>query len=83
LWQKSKYGFLIYPNPTDKQTVIKDINPEAFRFAVYSIGGKTMTSEIAAKKIFYLNTSGWPNGMYVLKIQSGNKIVVKKLIVSH
>jgi len=85
LWQNDKYGFLIYPNPADKQAVIKNknINAEAFRFAVYSLGGKRMTREITAKKVFELNISGWPNGIYVLKIQWGNKIIVKKLIVSH
>ncbi len=85
LWQNNKYGFMIYPNPADEQVVIenKNISSEAFRFAVYSLGGKIVTREIGAKKVFYLNTSGWPNGIYVLKIQSGNKIVVKKLIVSH
>jgi len=85
LWQNNKYGFLIYPNPADKQVVIenKNVNPETSRFAVYSLGGKIITREIGAKKTSYLNTSGWPNGIYVLKIQSGSKVVVKKLIVSH
>ncbi len=85
LWQNDKYGFLIYPNPADKQTAIesKNIGSTVFRFAVYSLGGKIMTREITAGKAFYLNTSGWPNGIYVLKIQSGNKTVVKKLIITH
>ena len=85
VWRKSKYGFRIYPNPTDKQAVIKNgnVGSESFRFAVYSLGGETVTREITAKKTYYLNTSGWPNGIYVLKIQLGHKIVVKKLIVSH
>lgn len=85
LWQNDKYGFLIYPNPADKQAAIenKNINSGTFRFTVYSLGGKMMTREITAGKAFSLNTSGWPKGMYVLKIQLGNKIVVKKLIVSH
>ncbi len=85
LWQNNKYGFLIYPNPADDQVVIenKKNSSGAFRFAVYSLGGKIMTREIGAKKAFALNTSGWPDGIYILKIQSGNIIIVKKLIVSH
>ncbi len=85
LWENNNYGFLVYPNPADKQVVVekKNVNSETFKFVVYSLGGKKVTREITTEKTFYLNTSGWPNGIYVLKIQSGNKMVVKKLIISH
>ena len=85
LWQNISVGFRIYPNPADGHVLIENISAgsEIFRFSVYSLGGKMMTDERTAVKAFCLNTSGWPKGMYLLKIQSGNQIYVRKLLISH
>jgi len=85
LWQNDRSEFSVYPNPADQRVIVenKESGSGLFRLTVYSLGGERMIREITAGKAFYLNTSGWPDGIYVLKMQEGNRMVIKKIIVQH
>ncbi len=76
-------GFNVYPNPADNQMTVHTEKPGLFRLTVYSIGGKRMVLKNDLHKIIQLNTSGWPNGLYILKIQSGAHLFIQKLMIIH
>ncbi len=81
----SQHNFAVCPNPANRNVMIENqrAGGKNFRLGVYSLNGKMMLLSGSAGKIFSLNTSSWPNGFYVLRIQTENAMVLKKLIVQH
>lgn len=69
----------LYPNPASGTVFIKGLNASA-NIDVYSIEGrKIKTLKSKTNKPLKLNV---PNGIYLIKITSESKSVVKKLVVS-
>jgi hypothetical protein len=58
------------------------------RFVIYDALGRTMhEEEVAARSVnmqrFELNTSSLRSGIYVLRLESGNTSVTRKLLIEH
>jgi hypothetical protein len=80
----------LYPNPTgDAATVAITLKrAERFEFTVLDINGKpaleTLAQELqSGDNKINLNTSGLPNGNYVVQVASSNQIISIKLVVAH
>ena len=77
-------SFNIYPNPADEGLYISS---RRFNFinqvTIYNLTGKKMDSIIynTATKNAYINTSEIENGVYILKISSGNSYITRKIII--
>lgn len=81
--------FSVYPNPANDEiniSLISNVVKEA-SFEVYDIIGKTILTgdlsidnNIKSRKI---DTSELTNGVYLLKINSGNLTATKKIVVKH
>jgi Endonuclease I/Secretion system C-terminal sorting domain len=68
----------VYPNPIDKYLVINGLVNEA-KITIYAISGvKVFESNYSNNDKLYLNLN---SGMYMLKVNSNNKSIIKKLIV--
>ena len=78
-----QHDFTVFPNPADRQVTIENSSGSRFRFVVFALDGKRMTPVREAEKRGVLHTSRWPGGLYLLKIQQGNRWFVKKLMVRH
>ncbi len=83
--QDGQNDFIVFPNPADRQVVIENKQDEGkgFYFVVFSLAGKIMTPVTLAGGRVVINTSRWPNGLYVLKIRRRNGFAMKKFIVCH
>jgi hypothetical protein len=81
----AKNNLLVYPNPADGKVVVENRQTaqKSFSCAVFSLSGKRVKSWVSEGKTVRINTSLWPNGLYVLKIRSGTHVVIKKLIIKH
>ena len=74
----SENNMKVYPNPANTFCTVSGIIPD--KAQIIDINGKLL------KQYNYENTlkvSYLPNGIYFLKIISGNKIYIKKLIIQH
>ena len=70
----------IYPNPTNGVVNIQSNNAEITSVSVYDLLGKQV---FATDKLIdnQINLSGLNHGVYMLDVQSGNRSVIKKIII--
>lgn len=83
--QVSGHLFTIFPNPANRQLFIRSVHPtkKPFRWAVYSSGGEVMVRHTHGILPASVDVSGWPSGLYVLKITGGQRLVIKKILIIH
>lgn len=76
---ESGIGISVYPNPSNGNVQIQIDNSPIHHVKIYNqIGGLVYQSE---KEITELNLTGYPKGIYLIQVQSGDKILNKKLII--
>jgi len=77
----------VYPNPVENGKISLELitdKPGSFHLSFFNSQGMLMTSETieakdnSFKKDFETN---WPAGLYVLRIEAGDKMIAKKIIV--
>lgn len=79
----------VAPNPTRAEARLTvEIEPgSAVRVAVYDALGREVAAPFAgtfgaeAMRSFALDTAGWPAGLYVVRLESGDRVETKKLTV--
>lgn len=82
----SNGNFEIYPNPVhDRLNLIfsKDDNIQTAEISVIGIDGKVVYSghlHEQSKAEYQLNTTNWSNGIYILRLNNGNRLITKKII---
>lgn len=71
----------MYPNPTSNQFTLEFKNPiDAVK--VFDRSGKLMYEKQGIQsKIWSHSTQSWPKGVYMIQVQSGRNIQLKKLLV--
>ena len=75
-------GFNMYPNPANDILNIKLNNIINANLSVYDIQGKlVLERSISQEQNLELNMSGLQSGMYFVKLKTGSKEFVKKLII--
>ncbi|WP_296315490.1 endonuclease [Winogradskyella sp. UBA3174] len=73
----SKLQLSVYPNPSDGRVYIKGLS-EAIEIEVYSIEGKRLKYFKSVEDYIDLDVA---SGLYLLKLTSGNRSIVKKVMV--
>jgi len=82
-------GISIYPNPASQSVIISWQSAVGGRIeiSVVNVLGEKVYSEqqqIANSKLqLVLNVSSLTNGIYFLKIESGERIIIKKFVIMH
>jgi beta-glucanase (GH16 family) len=72
--------FSVYPNPTENSDVINIRTTEQIdKIELYNAVGQTIISR--SNNPYQINIENVASGMYLLKVYSGNKSVVKRVIV--
>jgi hypothetical protein len=86
---KSTMLFAVYPNPAKDNVTIQlnnNNNNENVLIEIFDITGKVVysTTETATVKsfVYAINTESLINGLYFVKVKSGNTASVKKLIIN-
>jgi choice-of-anchor B domain-containing protein len=76
--------FSVYPNPMSDALFISMESSERanFTFSLQTIDGKTLTvleKEIVGATLFEMNLTDYASGVYLLKVKSGDGVLVKKI----
>jgi hypothetical protein len=66
---------IVYPNPTDGRVIISDTDNKWI--TVTNSSGQII---MIRENVNEINLTGIPDGMYILQIQTGDEIIVKKVI---
>ncbi len=72
----------VYPNPANQQ--LRFSLPATVRsaeVAVYNLYGQLVIHDVSHQN--FISTAGWANGMYFLRLRSGDKTYAAKFIVKH
>jgi len=78
----------MYPNPANDHVVIQLNSTENYsaELSIDNLDGKKVYSTLInidnVTSITKINTSNFPKGMYMVKIQSGNAVKTKKLVIN-
>lgn len=76
----------IYPNPVKNNLNLrfsKEISLQPSEISISSIDGKIIYSnhlQQPSNTDFQINTSAWSRGIYILRINSGNDVISRKII---
>ncbi len=74
----------IYPNPANTSFEITTDNEQFIQeIKLYSIEGKLLKQQSYSENKVKINTSAFPTGMYLIKVQTKEKRMFQKLIISH
>lgn len=83
-----EYHLLIYPNPTSSEATISYSLPaEQFvHIGLFDITGRelkelTNTNQVAGQHVITINNGELSNGIYFIKMNSGNSSIAQKLVV--
>lgn len=79
------YDFNISPNPANEFVTISgwENSTAAITYQVWKTDGKKVAAgEIKNKTEFTLNCTSWTAGIYILEINSGNKVIRRKVVVN-
>lgn len=86
------YYLAIYPNPATSEATIELKNPSKekvaenleWEFDVYdSMQGMKEKKTMLINKETKINTSGWKDGVYIVRAKIGDKTISEKLVVKH
>ena len=73
--------FSIAPNPASSNIRInlEEDNLESSQLTIYSLQGSLMQTKRLTERVSSVDVSSLPRGMYLVKVQQGNRFAVKKL----
>ena len=71
----------IFPNPSTAIFNINSKNNSKLNLSVYNILGREVFTKADITKNYSLNLSNYPKGVYLLKLNSENSYITKKLIL--
>lgn len=74
---------LVYPNPAGKQFTIKYENSNSFNVELIDHTGKVVYTTTSNGNQLNIDTSLMTNDLYLVKITSGEKVMIQKLIINN
>jgi len=86
---KSPKEISIMPNPTSSQALLKipvNIDSKPFNIRILDLNGREIERQTISNSTGWtkLNASGYPNGIYIVEIESGNaRLARERWIVKH
>jgi len=77
--KNSQIDFSLYPNPSTDLITVK--SPELVtKVSIYDLGGRLVLQERPNKTNFELHTTNLSKGIYIIKLNSNEKVATKKLL---
>jgi hypothetical protein len=77
--ENSQIDFSLYPNPSTDLITVK--SPELVtKVSIYDLGGRLVLQERPNKTNFELHTNNLSKGIYIIKLNSNEKVATKKLL---
>ena len=76
----STIDFSVYPNPAND--IINLITSENIkRLSITDMSGKTLVDQQDISNHHQIDCSNWPRGIYLLKLETGEKISTEKIVL--
>ncbi|MBC7861685.1 MAG: right-handed parallel beta-helix repeat-containing protein [Bacteroidia bacterium] len=75
-------NYLFYPNPAKDFLVIKNISAGS-TISLYDFSGKLIMTQKSNSAQDILNTSGLPNGIFLIEVNNGNSKSYQKIIINN
>lgn len=69
----------VYPNPASEFVRVKV--PENSSLSIFNSNGKLILSQRAKNQHTIINTTNWTSGVYLLKVELNNEVLIKKISV--
>ena len=78
----SKEYFSVYPNPTNGNFIIdlSSLKEENVVVTIIDAQGRTVFEKTTNEKTILVNISHYAHGIYLVKVQTGNSIMIKKIV---
>jgi hypothetical protein len=75
-------GFSIYPNPAKEQVTVdvSGFSTESVKVSAMDIMGRKVYAQTVTGKVS-IDTQQWPAGVYVIRVEDGERMVTKKLVI--
>lgn len=84
--QPATGGISVFPNPAADEFHLKIINASPaspVRVWIYDVLGRAVFSITTTDQDILLNTANWNDGVYAITLVNGEKILKRKIVVSH
>jgi len=75
-------GIIIFPNPAGEWLTIRLDKTGSARIQIINLGGQVLIDKISNDEIAKINLSGLPGGVYIVKVETGTKVNLRKLIIA-
>ena len=72
-------SFIVIPNPNNGSFAIDVDNIENATIEIYNISGQLVLKEALSKNITPINLKEHQKGIYFVKVETNNKIIVRKI----
>jgi hypothetical protein len=73
----------VYPNPANNTVTVSAESDKNFSVQVFDLTGRLLIQQSSRKEQLTIPVENLPNGLYLLKISSGNEMLTKKLSILH
>lgn len=77
----AEYLVNIYPNPAEDVLMIEALGEEDLEISLLSLSGQILSTEVLTNSSLKLDVSPFSQGVYLLKVRSGNSYQVKKVLI--
>lgn len=83
--QQSIVQINISPNPVTQNgfTLQAENNNESYFLTIFTMSGQEIYAETSDKSVLFVNTTGFENGIYLVKLTNKQKTLTTKLIISY
>lgn len=78
---RSDHGIRLYPNPTDAQVTVQTDGPPINQATVYDMAGRLVLQQSPHQSEATLDLSGFAKGMYLVKVDVGQRIITQKVLL--
>ena len=76
-------NILVYPNPANNTVTVSSESDNAFSVQILDLTGRLLIQQNCRQGQLTIPVENLPNGLYLLKVLSGNEMLTKKLSVLH
>lgn len=73
---------ILYPNPTNGTLTLIFPSDNAVEIEIVDLAGKNVHQSVSNSNPTFIDMSNYAIGVYFLRLKSGNKLVVKKVVVN-
>ncbi|HET8572330.1 MAG TPA: T9SS type A sorting domain-containing protein [Edaphocola sp.] len=76
-------NILVYPNPASNTVTVSSESDKVFSVQILDLTGRLLIQQNSQQEQLSIPIENLPNGLYLLKVSSGNEMLTKKLSVLH